>query len=169
MGYVKVVDKIDKVFRVLVIIAFIGSLATVGASIFMRNVLSMSFPWSEEVAKYLTIFIVFCTAGLASRNGGLTRLTFVIDIMHLKSKGVRIVEWGIGIISIAFYMLVAYSTYKLIIMVQASRQVSAALKMPQWIPMISMLIGCGLLILNTLAYLIANGKGNEEIERSEAE
>ena len=41
--------------------------------------------------------------------------------------------------------------------------------MPQWIPMISMIIGCGLLILNTLAYLIANGKGNEEIERSEAE
>lgn len=169
MRFVKLVDKIDSFFRILIIIAFIAALAVVGASIFVRNVLSHSFPWAEEAAKYLTIFVVFCTAGVASRNNGLTRLTFIIDILPLRETGKKVVEWMVGVVSMAFWVLVGYSAYRLILMVQASGQVSAAMQIPQWIPMVSMVVGSVLLILNTLAYLVSNGQENSAIERSEAE
>ena len=169
MKFVKTVDAIDKIVGILITIAFISSLATVGASIFIRNVLRLSFPWTEEIAKYLTIFIVFSTAGLSARNNSLTRITFVFDALHLSRKAQSVLDWIVGIISIAFYVLVGYSSYRLILMVKLSNQVSAALKMPQWIPILSIVIGAVILILNTMAYLISGGQVNEKIEGSEAE
>lgn len=169
MGYVRVIDKLDKLVRYLIVAALMVALATVGAAILMRNVFGFSFPWSEELAKYLVIFVAFCTAGIGSRNGVLTRLTFLVDLFHLKEKAAWTVEWIIGLVSIGFYVLVGYSTCRMILMLQSTGQVSAAMKIPQWIPYVGVLFGCALLILNTLAYLIAGGKENEEIERSEAE
>lgn len=169
MGFVKVVDKINTLFRALIIAAYMAATGVVGLSILCRNVFSISFPWSEEAAKYLVIFIVYCAAGLAARNGGLTRLTFLIDALHIKGKALRIVDCVVAPISIAFYVLVCYSTIMLMQMVHNSGQLTAALKIPAWIPYVSMVIGCVLLILNTIAHVLANGNENTEIEGGAAE
>lgn len=169
MGFVKAVDKVDKLVRILIVAAFMASVTIVGLSIICRNILALSFPWSEEAAKYLTIFIVYCAAGLAARNGGLTRLTFLVDALHLKGAALRAIEWVVALISIGFYILACYSTVLLMQMVKSSGQLSAALKMPAWIPYLSMVIGCVLLVLNTIAYLLSGGVENTEIEGGAAE
>ena len=169
MGFVKVVDQIDRFFRALIVAAYMASVGVIWMSIVCRNVLSLSLPWSEEAAKYLVVLIVYCAAGLAARNGGLTRLTFLIDALRLKGGALRAVEWAVSLIAIGFYLLVCYSTVLLMQMVKNSGQLSPALKMPAWIPYVSMVVGCILLVLNTLAHLVSGGAGKEEIEGGAAE
>lgn len=150
--FITIVDGIDRIIRILVVVMFAISLAAIVCSVICRSLLFISVPWSEEVAKYLTVYIVYWAAGLAARYGKLTRLTAATDALHLGPRGKKMLNWCVGLISVGFYILVGYAAIKS--MHLASIQVSPALKMPMWIPYFGIPVGCVLLILNTLASLL---------------
>jgi len=145
---------------------FAVSLATVVLSVICRSVLQYSVPWSEEVAKYLTVYIVYFAASLAARTGKLTRLTVVVDLLKLGKKGRRIMDGFISLIAIGFYALAGYATIQT--MQLAKIQLSPALKIPMWIPYMGIPIGCALLILNTIACM-ADPEAEDGIEGGVAE
>lgn len=160
-GFVKLVDGLDRLVKVLVVLMFFVSLATIVGSVICRSLLHIAVPWSEEVAKYLTVYIVYWAAALAARTGRLTRLTVAVDALHLNHTGQRIVEWMVGLIAIGFYALAGYATIRAIEL--AATQFSPALKIPMWIPYLGIPIGCVLLILNTFANLL-DPEAVDEIE-----
>ena len=159
--YVKIVDGLDRLIKVLVVLMFFISLATIVGSVICRSLLHIAVPWSEEVAKYLTVYIVYWAAALAARTGRLTRLTVAVDALHLNRTGQRIVEWIVGLISIGFFALAGYATIRAIEL--AATQLSPALKIPMWIPYLGIPIGCVLLILNIFANLL-DPEAVDEIE-----
>jgi TRAP-type transport system small permease protein len=52
------------------------------ASVFFRYVLDDALPWSEEVAKYLMVWLTFIAAPLAFRAGGLVSIQALPDALN---------------------------------------------------------------------------------------
>lgn len=164
--FVKLVDGLNRIVKVLVVAMFVLALASIVGSVICRSVLHIPVAWSEEVAKFMTVYIVYFAGGLAARNGRLTRLTVLVDVLPLKKKGRQVLEILVGLIAIGFYALAGYATT--MAMQLAAMQQSPALKIPMWIPYLGIPLGCVLLILNTIACL-ADPDAKDEIEGGVAE
>ena len=164
--FIKLVDGLNRVVKVLVVLMFTAALASIVGSVICRSVLHIPVAWSEEVAKFLTVYIVYFAGGLAARTGRLTRLTVLVDALPLKGKGRKALEVIVGLIAVAFYALAGYAT--MMAMQLAAMQQSPALKIPMWIPYLGIPAGCVLLILNTFACLI-DPDAQDEIKGGVAE
>lgn len=64
--YIKFVDALNKVVRVILVGMFIMMFLTAFLQVIIRNMTTGSIPWSDELCRYLIIFIVWLGAGLAA-------------------------------------------------------------------------------------------------------
>ena len=72
--YIKFVDALNKVVRVILVGMFIVMFLTAFLQVIIRNMTTGSIPWSDELCRYLIIFIVWLGAGLAARSNRLIRM-----------------------------------------------------------------------------------------------
>jgi C4-dicarboxylate transporter, DctQ subunit len=63
---------------------------TVSLELFSRVVIGYSFRWSEELSRYLLIWLTYLGAAGAARDGLHIRITFVLD--RLKQRSRRTIE-----------------------------------------------------------------------------
>lgn len=78
-SYINAIEKINKVIFVLIAI-FIGSLSLIlFVQVFLRYVVHAPLTWSEEVAKYLSIWIVFLGMAIAMRRMSLIAVEAVVQ------------------------------------------------------------------------------------------
>jgi TRAP-type C4-dicarboxylate transport system permease small subunit len=78
-SYINAIEKINKVIFVLIAI-FIGSLSLIlFVQVFLRYVVHAPLTWSEEVAKCLSIWIVFLGMAIAMRRMSLIAVEAVVQ------------------------------------------------------------------------------------------
>ncbi|MCQ4764138.1 TRAP transporter small permease [Cloacibacillus evryensis] len=159
---------INKIVKFLTIIMLFIALIVIVLQVTCRF-LHIPLGWTEELARYLIVYVVYFAASLAAREGLLTRLEIAVAV--LSSKGysrhmLNLLFNGIaGIFSIFFYVVVIFcTTYTLRI---TRGQVSAALEIPMYIPYLGIYAGSFLLTLNTIASFIAPEESSVEGSLSE--
>lgn len=156
--------KVQEVFCVILLIVMVTIifLATVG-----RYTGLFSIAWSEELARYCMIWMVFIGVGIAALEG----TNFVVDAMTLwLSEGaMKILHVVSAVITLAFALFAGYYGLDMIGYQYVSGQVSATLHMPMWIMYISMplgLVNMGLLQCWRV-YLECTGKLDEKAGEEE--
>ena len=60
----RLVARINRLFELIVIGAYVALVADITAAVFFRYVLNDSLVWGEELARYLFVWLVFLGAGL---------------------------------------------------------------------------------------------------------
>jgi TRAP-type C4-dicarboxylate transport system permease small subunit len=83
VGVLRVVDGLNRLLTGLVGLLLAAMAASVFGQVMVRFVLTslginISAPWTEELARYLLIWIVFLGAGIGCRKGQLISLEFVV-------------------------------------------------------------------------------------------
>ena len=110
--------------------------------VFFRYALNHSLFWSEELARYILVWLTFLGATVAYRRGSHPRIDLWSFGRHSRwGKAIRI---GAHLVGMAFFVLLVIYGMQFAYFVRL--QISPALQLPKWIVMLVLPV-CGLLLL----------------------
>ncbi len=130
---------LDKV--TLVVLALLN--LVVGLQVFSRYVLNHSLFWSEELARYLFIYLVFLSAAIVLRKGRHIQVSVVVDMLPASLR--RAVEVFGHLLVLAFVGVVFFESVRLAAMVWTV--LTAAMESPWTFVYLGILLGMAAMIL----------------------
>jgi TRAP-type C4-dicarboxylate transport system permease small subunit len=145
----KVGTYIEKISEGLSVALITCMIIVVLAGVVSRYVLISPLPWSEELARYLMIALVYFTVGIVLKRGGHMSITYFREKLPIKiQKLVSIVCYGL---ILGFSALITWEGFKLSAMLM--RQRSPAMDIPMGLVYSVVPIGCVFVCLQSLALL----------------
>lgn len=155
-------ESLIRINDILTSVLFLAMLLTVIGAVILRYVFGFSFRWTDELARYLFIYIVFLGIPIAYRENIHAAIKYFTSTFFAKAKFALQVfsDILIGLTSI-------YIAYYTIIMIQGrlGKTLSPGLKMPMAYLYISVLICIGLLLIEIVRRLAGGYKdlpGNDD-------
>lgn len=146
MNIVKFLD--EKLEEWILILSFMFLVVLVFTQVFFRYVISQSLGWSEELSRYMLIWIAWISACYIMRSGKHIR------IETLKNKLPKpIQKWAEAFVLILwsiFALFLAIEGWKLVMGIQATGQVSPSLGIPMWLVYMALPIGGLLMIIRII-------------------
>ncbi|MGR3804420.1 TRAP transporter small permease [Marinibacterium profundimaris] len=129
------------------LILMLGAMSLiVGANITMRYLTSHSFPWADEAARYLMIWLTFSGAGLILRIGGHVAITNLQDALPATGQKILRGLLVLGLLIFFGFMVQVGLQYAQ----RMQYQVTPALRLPFSYVYAAMPVGFGLLIVHLL-------------------
>ena len=149
-SYIHAVDKMNKgIFFAIAV--FLASLAVIlFVQVFLRYVLHSPLIWSEEVAKYLSIWVVFLGMAVAMRRMSLIAVEVIIQSVPEKA---RYAMKMLVLVLVGIFM--AYLVYiGTVITLEASEQQFASMEVSMAVAYTAMPVGAFLTLLNVIVVSI---------------
>jgi TRAP-type transport system small permease protein len=111
--------------------------ATTILQVLSRYVLRQPFDWTEEVARYVFVWLAMIGAGMAAKD----RAHFFVDLVleRLPPEIARYVTLVVGIVSTAFLLVVSWAAVELAVSNQV--QDSPVLTVPMSVPYLAIPVG----------------------------
>lgn len=114
--------------------------AIVFLQVIMRYVFANSLSWSEELARFIFLWLSWIGASYAVKTRDHFRVEMFADM--IKGKNRIIFEYAILIIWFIFSLLLVWYGTKLLIFLSKTGQVSAAMDVPMTWPYAAVPVGC---------------------------
>jgi len=112
----------------------------------MRYTLEKPPDWGEEMATYLLIWAVFIAASTLAGEKGHVAATLLVERFPFKTR--RILAILNGLLAMGFCILICILGYKIVAYAFLADQRSlTALRLPLWIPYLSVASGCTLVAI----------------------
>ena len=118
--------------------------------VLVRYVIDTSVPWTEEAARFLTIWTVFLGVAVALRNKSLIAVEVIVQFVPNSVE--RIFRIVVLLFSLFLMSYILYLGTNLSL--NAVQQDSTALGIPMWIPYASVPVGSLFTLLNILVVMI---------------
>lgn len=126
-----------------------------------RAGLTLSVPWSEEVGRYLMIWLIFLGAAFACRRAQMIALTFVTGRVPQYLQ--RYVDLAGALICLAFFLLLIRVGWQAVQFGWIER--SPVLQIPKAWVYLAMPVGAALMAVNTVTLLVERGLFRREYLR----
>ncbi|OGB94944.1 MAG: hypothetical protein A3H39_18345 [candidate division NC10 bacterium RIFCSPLOWO2_02_FULL_66_22] len=140
---------VDRILDGATLALLTALLLVVGAQIFARYVLNHSLFWSEELARYLFIYLVFLGAAIVLRREGHIQVSFFVEkFPPLLRRGVAMLA---DTLLLAFVGIVLIQSVRLAILVWTVP--TAALLIPWTFVYLGILLGMAAMVLVMLGAL----------------
>ena len=143
---------LEKCLSAFVGVALAGFAATVIVEVFFRYFLGFSLYWSNEVATYLFVYLVFFGGSVALKRGELINVAFVKERLPLKWE--RGATFFLFLIMMAFSLMAATFSTVLIQTSIRTKTVSPAMLIPMALVYLPIFLGFGFLAFFSLIGLI---------------
>ncbi|WP_158735819.1 TRAP transporter small permease [Alteribacillus sp. YIM 98480] len=153
--YIRGMDKVNKVTAFIAAILLAISSVIIIFQVASRYVLHYPLPWSEELARYLIIYVVLLGTAVAVRHQKLIKVDFLVELLPGKKKQFLILL--ISAISIVFFSILLYMGTN--VFLQVSTQTSPSLQIPMSIPYASIPLGALLMMLNSIVVILETISG----------
>lgn len=122
---------------------------TILIQIFFRFVVYRPVPWSEELARYLMIWMGMLGSVIALRKGRHIGVTFLLD--KLPARAHKFIVNLVRLIIIGFMAIIGWEGLGLAIF--NATQLSAAMEIPMTIPYLAIPVGATMMIVDLIAEL----------------
>jgi TRAP-type C4-dicarboxylate transport system permease small subunit len=117
---------LDKIVDYLVGLLMLLLVIIGGAQVFSRYILNYSLTWSEELSRYLLVWLVFMAMGVGLRRGA--HIGMNIIVAKFSANVQKLFDLFSCIVAIAFGAVIIYYSYQLVQV--AMFQTTAALGIP---------------------------------------
>lgn len=157
---VKMVDNLNKAVGIFLSLMLGVMSILIIVQVISRFLIHFPLTWSEELSRYLMIYIVFAGASLAMRHNKLISIELLPELLSEKKRKVVIIF--VAILSMVFFGILFFQGISMIERVQM--QTSPGLGISMAIPYAALPIGALLLALNALALILelSSKKGDEK-------
>lgn len=155
----------DKLEEYILIILFPFMTIIVFASTMTRYLELGSMPWSEELARYIMIWMAYIGASLGVKRNAHLGVEVIVNLFPKKIKkyaGILRV-----VIMVLFNVLVIKFSYEIIMHQINIEQTSPAMAIPIWVAYLAVPVGSFMMCLRTVQVLINEKKGTSKKERGE--
>jgi TRAP-type C4-dicarboxylate transport system permease small subunit len=153
--FVKVMDRINAVLKFVIVLMLVVAFIALILQVLSRFVFRFPLTWSEELSRYLLIWITFIGASLAMRYQRLIRIEAAVNLLPEKLRKAVLAVAGLAVV--VFCAIVF--RYSLDLLQVVSRQSSPSLHLSMSIPYLAIPTGCVLIILNTIAGFFSPREG----------
>jgi TRAP-type transport system small permease protein len=168
--YLKILDTVNNVFGKIAGAMLAGMVICITLQIFARMIIPLvdfqiNLSWTEELARYLMIWMIFVGGALAARKGRLIAIeTLVQTLPALPGK---ILKFSAHTISITFYIAILFIGLEWVSF--GGSETAPATKIPMSFVYASMVVGAFLMTVNTIGFLIEIILGKKDIRFSDLE
>lgn len=156
--YRRVVDGMNIVIRWVLAALMLIMTVLIGWQVMARFIIGDSLTFSEEVSRFVMVWLVIVGAAYAAKNGRLMKVDIVEHMLSGKAK--QTVIMIAGIVSIVFYLVLV--VFGFFIVNAVSYQLTPATEVSMSIPMAALPVGGILLIINTIHQMFGVSLGVEE-------
>jgi len=146
---------LEKVVSNLMILFYIILVISLFLQVFTRYILKMPIFWTDELSRYMFIWIIFLGSGIAFSKDSHIRVRLLIKKLPQKFKMLQ--EIIIKVLLICYLILVTVKGFELIQFVK--RQTTPALEISRAYPYSAVLVGSIIMILGLLCSLIKDLHG----------
>ncbi|SFM28387.1 TRAP transporter small permease [Salibacterium qingdaonense] len=106
LQYITAVDYLNKAVKYVASAMLVALAVLVFFQVVTRFVINFPLAWSEEISRYLMIYIVFLGSALAVRNREHIAIDFLFDLVSAATK--KKLQFIVSIISTAFFIILCY-------------------------------------------------------------
>lgn len=161
MNFLKFLD--EKLEEWILIISFMFLVGLVFTQVFFRYVISHSLGWSEELSRYILVWIAWISACYIIRSGKHIRIETVKNKLP-KSAQIWVEALVLALWSV-FALFLAIEGWQLVMGVQTTGQVSPSLGVPMWLVYMALPIGGILMLIRIIQqfYWLFTGKQKGEV------
>jgi TRAP-type C4-dicarboxylate transport system permease small subunit len=143
----RAVEKFFKILETVINAAVIVFLAlmvvNIAGNVILRYVFRVPVSWAEELARYMMIWLSFLGMSLALKDNEHVGLTFFVKLFPKKVEIVlKIISRLVILVFLIFVFINSLDVIPIL-----SRQKSAALRLPMYIPYLSVTVGSVLMML----------------------
>ncbi len=141
--------RINQAVEYLLFTMGLGMALLVAVQVFFRYALNHSIFWSEELARFLLIWLTFLGASVVYYRGVHASVDFFYQRLGVSSR--KFLDIVVYLLSLAFFVVMIVYGWQFASFVRL--QVSPALYLPKWIPHSIIPLSGAILALHTLAFL----------------
>lgn len=156
--YRRVVDGLNVAVRWILAALMLVMTVLIGWQVIARFIVGESLTFSEEVSRFVMVWLVLLGAAYAAKNGRLMKVDIVEHMLSGKAKSTVIMV--AGVLSIVFYLVLV--VFGFFIVSAVSYQMTPATEVSMSIPMAALPVGGLLLIINTIHQMFGVALGVEE-------
>ncbi len=121
---------IDNLEEAVVVLFLAAMTVVVFLQVIFRFVLKGSLPWSEEVSRYLMVWVTFIGASIGVKHGAHIGVEAFVKLLPAAlRRGAAILA---GFLSLLFLAIVFYNSTRLIQFLWSSGQLSPAMQIPMF-------------------------------------
>lgn len=124
----------------------------------MRYVFSNSLSWSEELARYIFLWLSWIGASYAVKERSHFRVSMFAD--KIKGEKRRIFEYFVLIVWFIFSFILTWLGTELVLFIHDTGQISAAMEMPMTLPYASVPVGCALMCVRLIVEMYKIHRGD---------
>lgn len=137
-------ERMEEIFLVVLMIA---AVLIVAAQVITRK-LGIALPWSEEIARYMFLWLTWVGAAYATKE----RRHVNIDILYnkLPQAGKKLCTIISTVLWIAFLGIMVYLSFKLTRNVATGGQIAVGSGIPMWVPYASIPVGMALMLFRLI-------------------
>ena len=138
----------DHLEEVILVILMSAATLIVAAQVFTRFVTKTPLPWSEELARYMFLWLVWLGSAYATKERRHIRIDVLVNrLPQIGQKACTIIT---TIIWIIFVIFMVYISFILTSSVAAGGQTGTGSGLPMWIPYSSIPVGMALMLFRLL-------------------
>ena len=130
--------------------------------VFMRYAMGASLSWSEELARYCFVWMVYIGISYAVRKNR----HLSVDAINLlfKERGRFVISIVSDLLFLVFAVIISYNGWQVVQRVAKSGQSSASIEVPMWVVYAAMPTGFALICFRLLQNLHVKIKTGREVE-----
>ena len=138
-------QRLEEIFLVILMVA---AVIIVAMQVITRYVLKIPLPWSEEIARYMFLWLTWVGAAYATKE----RRHVNIDIVYsrLNRFGQTVCTIISTVVWIVFLCVMSYLSLKLTLSVASGGQIAIGSGLPMWVPYASIPTGMILMVFRLL-------------------
>jgi TRAP-type C4-dicarboxylate transport system permease small subunit len=143
-------SRVRRVVNGVVVVVFAAIVLVVFSQVVSRFVFNAPFSWSEELARYLQVWLILLTSAAVLRKGLHLAVDYAIHALPPPAKRfLRIVNLGF----IVFFLVVVMVSGGMLIAATVSQK-TPALQLPMWLVYLALPVGGFLMLLEATALLL---------------
>ncbi|MGO1398719.1 MAG: TRAP transporter small permease [Brevibacterium yomogidense] len=152
--YMRVVDGMNVAIRWVLAAILMLMTVLIGWQVVARFVVGDPLTFSEEVSRFLMVWLVIVGSAYAAKNGRLMKVDILEHMLSGRARKTAITV--AGLVSIVFYLVLV--VFGFMIVNAVSYQLTPATEVSMSIPMAALPVGGVLLVMNTVYQLFATAK-----------
>ncbi len=141
---------IESIEKVIVMVLISAMTLIIAVAVVFRYFLHDPIFWANEASIFMMAWITFIGGSLGLKYKSQASITFLVD--RLSNRGKRIFEILSYMIIIVFMSLLLYLSYEWVF--SATHQKSSSMRIPMWIPYLSVPVGLTFATIHLTSHLL---------------
>lgn len=150
--YKKIMDVLGYVESAMQVIIGIVITVVAFANVLARYVFHSKLAYTEELVVNIFVLMIMCGCALCAREGSLISLSLIFD--SVGKKGKKLIGVLFTLVSVIFYCVLGWTGLQKALVLFSQGKLTASLLIPEGLFMLAIPLGCVLLILHSVEFLL---------------